>query len=119
MSGHDGDSIFGVKVRGEDGLKVGAFLSVVVGGPLYALILEGGAWIDFIGGAIAAIPRGIFSWLTRWVSTLIGAPEAGFAAAQRTFAYAIRDFGLLGFAVSILVASTVVGLFLWGVTRAI
>lgn len=120
MSGADEPpKLFGREVVRDGSLRVGTFLSVVVGGPLYAWILEGQNWIEFVGGGIAAIPRGIFSWLTRWVSTFIGASESGFVTAQRTFAIAVADFGLLAYAVSILVASAVIGIFLVGVTRVI
>lgn len=120
MSGADGPpKLFGRTVVRDGKLLVIPFLSVIVGGPLYALILEGAAWIDFVGRGLAAIPTGIFSWLSRWVSTLIGAPKAGFVTAQQTFAAAVSDFGLLAFVVAIIVASTVVAIFLSGVTRAI
>jgi len=113
------EKLFGIEVTEEGSVKTGALLSVVVGGPLYAWILEGEAWINFAGRTVTRVWSGIFAFTARWIETLIGAPEAGFAAANRTFALAVSDFGVAAYIVSIIVASAVVALILVGVTRVI
>lgn len=120
MSGADEPpKLFGRTVVRDGKLLVGTFLSVLVGGPLYALILEGEAWINFVGRGIAAVPSGILSWIQRWVTTFLDAPETGFLTAQRTFSVAVADFGLLAYFVSLIVASAVIAIVLLGVTRVI
>lgn len=110
--------IGGVRVRKGSNVKWGLIGSILVGGPIYAVI-EG--WIGIVqlfGGGVRAAVDGISWFLATFIARFLGGLDASLQAAWLGFLQDARVFGVLTFAITVLAVFLTFAILFTGVSFA-